>query len=61
MKFHLALTDGRWIGGMTCRRDNLKESLNEMRDRATDWKMSIIATRLGKVKKGQTYVIRPRD
>ena len=60
MKFHLALEDGRWIGGMTCRRDNLDEQLDDLRDRATEWKMSIIATRLGKVGKGQQYVITPR-
>ena len=59
MKFHLALRDGRWIGGMSCRRDTLQECLSDLRPRATEWKQAIVATRLGKVGKGQTHVIEP--
>lgn len=48
MKYHLALASGRWIGGMTCRRDTLHEQLDALREIATAWKEPVVATRLGK-------------
>ena len=48
MKFHLALTDGTWIGGMTTRRALLLESLTELVPVAKQWGLSIVATRVGK-------------
>ena len=57
MKFHLALEDGRWIGGMSCRRDNLKSCLEEMKPRAIEWQQIIVATKVSPRGKTEVYRI----
>ncbi len=60
MKFTTTLQDGTWIGGFVVRRDQLAEQLDELRDRASEWKQPIVATRIDKVGRGQRYVVEPR-
>jgi hypothetical protein len=61
MKFHLALSDGKWIGGMQCHRVDLAEQLESLRPRATEWKQAIVATRIDKKGRGRVHVIEPES
>ena len=63
MRFHLATKSGRWVGGFQCRRDNLSEQLDELRDIAQLWSEPLVATRLDRRRsrnQAETYEILPR-
>ncbi len=63
MKFHVALPDGRWVGGAMVRADTLTGWLDELRDTAALWKSPLVVTRLDKRggKKGTVYTVTPRE
>lgn len=46
MKFTVRTQSGQWIGGFMCRRSNLAETLDELRDVASLWDEPLIARRL---------------
>jgi len=57
---HTDTQDGTWVGGFTTLRADLPDMLEELRERATEWKQPFIATRLDKRGRGQKIVIEPR-
>jgi hypothetical protein len=59
MKFHFALADGRWIGGMQCQRADLAGELEKVREAANLWGQPVVVTRVDKVgrRRGERYVV----
>lgn len=60
MKFITFAPDGKWIGGFMCRRHNLQEMLDELRDIASTYKGSLRVVRQDRGIREQ-YVVEPRN